>query len=113
MQCSVTGILNLMHVVHLIGVLPDLKNGTQNGFDKDLSDTKVALLQTSFVISYMCFSPIFGYLGDRFIRKRLMVIGVVLWTMFSAAGSFAPVSYTIYGEYFSNCFSPYRITGFC
>ena len=76
----------------LIGVLPDLKDGTQNGFDEDLSDTRIALLQTSFVISFMCFSPVFGYLGDRFIRKRIMGVGVILWSLFTAAGSFAPVS---------------------
>ena len=69
-----------------------MKNGTQNGFDKDLSDTKVALLQTGFVVSYTVCSPIFGYLGDRYIRKRIMVAGLILWSMFTAAGSFAPVS---------------------
>ena len=79
----------------LTGVLPDLKNGTQNGFDKDLSDTEVALLQTGFVASYTVCSPIFGYLGDRYVRKRIMVAGVILWSIFTAAGSFAPVSVTI------------------
>ena len=82
--------------VHLLGVLPDLKNATQNGFDKYLSDTKIALLQTGFVVSYMCVSPIFGYLGDRFSRKHLMVLGVILWSFFTAASSFAPVSYQFY-----------------
>ena len=74
------------------GVLPNLKNGTQNGFDKDLSDTKVALLQTGFIASYTVCSPIFGYLGDRYVRKRIMGAGVILWSMFTAASSFAPVS---------------------
>ena len=84
-----------MYVIYFTGVIPDLKNGTQNGFDKDLSDTKVALLQTGFIASYMVFSPIFGYLGDRYVRKRIMVTGVILWSMFTAAGSFAPVSVNI------------------
>ena len=77
----------------LLGVLPELKNGTQNGFHEYLSDTRVAFLQTGFIISYMCFSPIFGYLGDRFSRKHLMGLGVILWSSFTAASSFAPVSY--------------------
>ena len=85
----------LLHGVYLIGVLPDLKDGTQNGFDQDLSDTEIALLQTGFIVSYMCFSPICGYLGDRFIRKRIMGAGVILWSLFTAAGSFAPVSINV------------------
>ena len=85
-----------MCVFHSTGVLPDLKNGTQNGFDKDLSDTKAALLQTGFIASYMVCSPIFGYLGDRYVRKRIMVTGVILWSMFTAAGSFAPVSVNVF-----------------
>ena len=82
----------LLMIITTVGVLPDLKNGTQNGFNKDLSDTEVAFLQTGFIISYMCFCPVFGYLGDRFVRKRIMVVGVILWSIFTAAGSFAPVS---------------------
>ena len=69
-----------------------MKDGSQNGFHRYLSDTEVASLQTGFIISYMCFSPIFGYLGDRYIRKRIMGAGVILWSIFTAAGSFAPVS---------------------
>ena len=85
-------IIHVCIYVYVLGVLPDLKNGTQNGFDKYLSDTKVALLQTGFVISYMFASPIFGYLGDRFSRKHLMTLGVILWSFFTAASSLAPVS---------------------
>jgi len=96
----------------LLGVLPELKNGTQNGFHEYLSDTKVAFLQTGFIISYMCFSPVFGYLGDRFSRKHIMGVGVILWSSFTAASSFAPVSdqfYCFVVVYNGTC----RIIGFC
>ena len=93
-----------------IGVLPDLKNGTQNGFDKDLSDTEVALLQTGFIISYTFFCPMFGYLGDRYVRKRIMVTGVILWSLFTAAGSFAPVSVNVIMMIIN--IATHRITGF-
>lgn len=86
-------IINLLNYIDrytVVGVIPYLKDGSQNGFHRDISDTEVASLQTGFIISYMCFSPIFGYLGDRFIRKRIMGAGVILWSLFTAAGSFAP-----------------------
>ena len=106
---SILSVLDIF--IHFTGVLPDLKNGTQNGFAKDLSDTKVALLQTGFIISYMVFSPIFGYLGDRYVRKRIMVTGVILWSMFTAAGSFAPVSVNVIMMIIN--IATHRITGFC
>ena len=34
-----------------------------------ISDTEAGFLQTIFVISYMIFAPVFGYLGDRYSRK--------------------------------------------
>ena len=84
--------MTYLYDARLLGVTPYLKDGSQNGFHRYLSDTEVASLQTGFIISYMCFSPVFGYLGDRFIRKRIMGVGVILWSLFTAAGSFAPVS---------------------
>jgi len=91
--------------MYLLGVYPDLKNGTQNGFHRYLSDTEVASLHTAFIISYTVCSPIFGYLGDRFIRKRLMGAGVILWSSFAAAGSFAPVrQYISVIAYDDNCY---------
>ena len=87
--------MDIVYWCALIGIIPYLKDGSQNGFHRYISDTEIALLQTGFIISYMCFSPIFGYLGDRFNRKRIMGAGVILWSMFTAAGSFAPVSVNV------------------
>ncbi|KAL1140200.1 hypothetical protein AAG570_000132 [Ranatra chinensis] len=46
------------------------------------------LLQTVFVISYMLFAPLFGYLGDRYNRRLIMAFGVFLWCLTTLIGSF-------------------------
>ncbi|KAL8594513.1 hypothetical protein ACOMHN_024958 [Nucella lapillus] len=48
------------------------------------------LIQTSFICTYMVFSPIFGYLGDRYTRKYIMAGGIFLWSGFTIASSFVP-----------------------
>ena len=69
-------------------MLEDVK---RNGFGARIDDTEGGLLQTSFVISFMLFSPIFGYLGDRCTRKYIMAIGIFLWSVFVLVGSFSVV----------------------
>eukprot|EP00056_Hartaetosiga_gracilis_P020993 m.22241 g.22241 ORF g.22241 m.22241 type:complete len:380 (-) comp8819_c0_seq3:355-1494(-) len=44
---------------------------------------------TVFVVSYMLFSPVFGYYGDRVNRKMLITIGILFWSVFTLAGSFS------------------------
>jgi MFS family permease len=56
------------------------------------SDARLGSLMTAFVIIYMLASPIFGALGDRMRRTRLIAFGVALWSLATAtaglAGSF-------------------------
>lgn len=66
----------------ILGVLPDI----QDSFG--ISDDKGGLLQTVFIISYMIFAPIFGYLGDRFSRKAIMAFGITLWGLTTLLGSY-------------------------
>jgi MFS family permease len=47
--------------------------------------TKMGLLGTAFFVSYMIFSPLFGWLGDRMSRWRLVAFGVILWSLASGA----------------------------
>ena len=42
------------------------------------SDKYLGLLQTAFVLCYMLFAPLFGYLGDRFDRKAILMSGIFL-----------------------------------
>jgi predicted MFS family arabinose efflux permease len=38
-------------------------------------------MATAFMLGYFLTSPIFGYLGDRLSRKKLMAIGVIGWSL--------------------------------
>uniref|UniRef100_A0A182ULB0 Major facilitator superfamily (MFS) profile domain-containing protein n=1 Tax=Anopheles melas TaxID=34690 RepID=A0A182ULB0_9DIPT len=53
-----------------------------------IGDDEGGLLQTAFVLSYMVFAPLFGYLGDRYSRKWIMVLGVSLWSTTTLLGSY-------------------------
>ncbi len=46
-----------------------------------LSDKAFGFLGTAFFLVYFLSSPIFGYLGDRFGRMRLMAGGAALWSL--------------------------------
>ena len=46
-------------------------------------------LQTAFIISYMIFAPIFGWLADRYSRWMLCGISVALWSLASGGSGFA------------------------
>jgi MFS family permease len=52
-------------------------------------NTKEGLLSTVFLISYMVLSPVFGILGDRFARWKLIGVGVLLWSLASGASGVA------------------------
>ena len=45
----------------------------------------------AFLVAYFVTSPLFGILGDRASRPRLMSIGVGLWSIATAAAEFIPV----------------------
>ena len=54
-----------------------------------LSDTQAGLLMTGFVVVYMLSSPVFGVLGDRGSRPRLVAMGVLVWSLATALAGFA------------------------
>ena len=60
-----------------------------------MDDTEAGFLQTAFIVSYMILSPLFGYLGDRYTRKYIMTLGILLWSAFTLTGSFAVVSVSV------------------
>ncbi|MCC7086737.1 MAG: MFS transporter [Pirellulales bacterium] len=53
------------------------------------SDREMGLLATAFLLSYMGFAPLFGWLADRFGRWMLVGIGVILWSLASGASGLA------------------------
>src|SRR6266498_2673606 len=54
-----------------------------------LSDTQLGSLMTGFILVYMLTSPVFGTLGDRRGRPRLLAMGVGIWSIATAIGGLA------------------------
>ena len=54
-----------------------------------LSDTQLGLLMTGFLVVYMLAAPVFGSLGDRRSRTRLLGLGVGIWSVATALGGLA------------------------
>jgi MFS family permease len=46
-----------------------------------LNDKQGGLLTSAFFLSYVFFSPVTGWLGDRLTRKYLLAIGVGIWSL--------------------------------
>merc|ERR1719461_1458753 len=78
-------LINYMDRSTVAGLLEEIKK------DKDFDihkDKYLGLLQTAFVVCYMMFAPVFGYLGDRYSRKWLLAIGISFWSLSTLIGSF-------------------------
>ena len=57
--------------------------------DLGLSDTEVSLLQgVAYVVLYAVFTLIVGWLADRYDRRTIIIIGVVVWSFMTAACGF-------------------------
>ena len=55
----------------------------------DLSNTKVGLLNTAFLIGYFLTSPLFGARADKGARKGLIALGVAIWSLATVASGMA------------------------
>ncbi|XP_008209871.1 protein spinster isoform X1 [Nasonia vitripennis] len=75
-------LINYMDRFTIAGVLQSIID------DFHMDNSESGLLQTAFILSYMIFAPLFGYLGDRYNRKVIMSAGVFLWCLTTFVGSF-------------------------
>jgi MFS family permease len=79
---GVVTLLNLLNYIDryiLAAVLPRIQA------ELSLTNSEAGLLATAFLVTYFVTSPVFGALGDRLSRTRLMSIGVVAWSAATAA----------------------------
>lgn len=76
--------LNYIDRQVLFAVFPLIK------IDLRLSDTALGFLGSAFMLSYLLFAPLFGWLGDHWSRTRLASGGLVLWSLATALAGFAP-----------------------
>jgi MFS transporter, Spinster family, sphingosine-1-phosphate transporter len=72
-------LLNYIDRQVLFAVFPLIK------IDLRLSDTALGFLGSAFMLSYLLFAPLFGWLGDHWSRTRLASGGLVVWSLATAA----------------------------
>src|ERR1051326_8997537 len=78
----VVTLLNFLNYIDrfiLAAVLPRVKT------EFVLTDFQLGLLANAFLVAYFVTSPVFGILGDRSSRPRLMGIGVGVWSIATTA----------------------------
>ncbi|MBX7137165.1 MAG: MFS transporter [Oligoflexia bacterium] len=81
---TVINLLNYLDRYIMAAVLPSVMRQFM------LTQEEGGMLVAAFVPGYVIFSPLFGYLGDRFSRPRLMAVGVVLWSLATLLSAVAP-----------------------
>jgi len=79
-------LVNYMDRYTVSGVLDDVE--TAFHLKDDEKGRLGGLLQTAFIICYFASAPAFGYFGDRYSRKWLVVLGVTAWSACSFISSF-------------------------
>jgi MFS family permease len=77
-------LLNYIDRQVLFAVFPLIK------IDLLLTDTALGFLGSAFMLSYLLFAPLFGWIGDRWSRTMLASGGLVVWSLATAMAGFAP-----------------------
>lgn len=54
-----------------------------------VNDGDIGWAGSAFMLGYFITAPLFGYLGDRYARKYLMLVGVIIWSLATAASGLA------------------------
>ncbi len=62
----------------------------------DFDDAEFGALSVSFMVVYTLVSPIVGWLGDRYNRKRLLAFGVGLWSIATVGTAFGRGFYDMF-----------------
>jgi MFS family permease len=75
--------LNYLDRYVMSGVLTPLQK------DLHLGDAEGGWVASAFMLGYFLSAPVFGYLGDRYPRKYLMLAGVMVWSIATAASGLA------------------------
>lgn len=81
---SLLNLLNYLDRYVVSALVESLKRS-----DLALSDAQLGSLMSAFVIVYVATSPVFGVLGDRGRRPRLLALGVAIWSVATAVAGFA------------------------
>jgi MFS family permease len=76
-------LLNYIDRQVIYAVFPLIKD------DLQISDTRLGLLGSAFMISYMVSAPLLGWIGDRSSRTKLASAGLAFWSLATAGAGFA------------------------
>ena len=49
--------------------------------DLGLTDTEFGAMEAALLLSFTILAPLFGWLGDRFSRTKLMAAAAVIWSL--------------------------------
>jgi MFS transporter, Spinster family, sphingosine-1-phosphate transporter len=82
---AVVTLLNFLNYIDryiIAAVLPRIQS------ELSLTNRQAGFLATAFLVAYFLTSPLFGALGDRLSRTRLMGLGVAAWSIATAATGF-------------------------
>ncbi len=88
---TLINLFNYLDRYILVALSPAIKR------DLGLSDTQVGFLTTAFMVSYFLISPLFGWLGDRKPRLKLMAFGVGIWSLATAVCGFGQNAAQLFG----------------
>ena len=83
---AVLTLLNLLNYVDryiFAALIPYIK------LDTGFTDAQLGWIGSAFIYAYTICSPLFGYLGDRYRRGRLIGVGIVIWSLATASSGLA------------------------
>jgi len=75
---SVLTLLNFLNYIDR-QVLPAVAPAIQR--DLGLTDTEIGAMEAALLLSFTVLAPVFGWLGDRYSRARLMAVAAVIWSI--------------------------------
>src|SRR6476619_767465 len=75
---SVLTLLNFLNYIDR-QVLPAVAPAIQR--DLGLTDTEIGAMEAALLLSFTVLAPVFGWLGDRYSRTKLMAAAAVIWSL--------------------------------
>lgn len=82
--------INFLDRLSIAAVIGDIKK------EYDFDSKEAGLLSTCFLVGYMMTAPVFGYLGDKYSRKWILVGGILFWCVAAFTGSIIPKDYQVF-----------------
>ncbi|MFL6210705.1 MAG: spinster family MFS transporter [Pyrinomonadaceae bacterium] len=79
-------ILTLVNLLNYIDrqVLPSVASYMIKDPNLRLTDAEIGYMESALLLSFTVFAPIFGRLGDRYARAKIMAVAAVIWSIATA-----------------------------